>query len=458
MNERRKDGKPVKDFGEFEARLHQQIVAVEKELLAEELARGDIDAEAVEIGGVTYRRAVRSMGHYQTAAGVVDVERTLYRNRGKGGDGRTIAALDKQLGIVEGRWTPQAAKQAAWIVTHLTPGEGEQLLEQLGNMTPSKSSLQRLPTDLAAQWEAERVTAEAALRADEHVPAEAVTVGISLDGVMAPMRDGDAKDKRKQTADNGQLTRGPAGYREVGCGTLSFYDGDGEVLRTVRIGRMPEAKKATLKMMLKEELGRALAERPELKLVALADGANDNWSYLQDEVLGLLPSSCSKVAILDFFHAAEHIHAALGAAYGDGTISARNKFDSYRRILLEDPQGVEKVIRAISHLSKRFPKRTKIATVLRYLRAHRHMMRYAEYREAGLPIGSGTVEAACKTLVTQRMKHSGMRWSQEGGQAILNLRSWVQSDRFDRAWAFIAAKYQAEVHLLANVVSLPTGL
>lgn len=86
----------------------------------------------------------------------------------------------------------------------------------MGNMAPSKSSLQRLPMDLQAQWEADRVTAECALQQGEHVPDEAVTVAISLDGVMAPMRDGSAKEKRKQAADNGQLTRGPAGYREVG--------------------------------------------------------------------------------------------------------------------------------------------------------------------------------------------------------------------------------------------------
>ncbi len=56
------------------------------------------------------------------------------------------------------------------------------------------------------------------------------------------------------------------------------------------------------------------------------------------------------------------------------------------------------------------------------------------------------------------MKQSGMRWEEKGGQAILTLRGWTQSgDRFDRAWALLAATYQAKVTTLHNVVPFPTG-
>lgn len=83
-------------------------------------------------------------------------------------------------------------------------------------------------------------------------------------------------------------------------------------------------------------------------------------------------------------------------------------------------------------------------------------MRYRQFAARGLPIGSGAVEAACKTLVTQRMKLSGMRWRKDGGQAILTVRGWTQSgDRFDRAWAMLAPTYQAEVVTLHNVVPFP---
>jgi hypothetical protein len=72
---------------------------------------------------------------------------------------------------------------------------------------------------------------------------------------------------------------------------------------------------------------------------------------------------------------------------------------------------------------------------------------------AGADFCSGS-EAACKTLVAQRLKQSGMRWGQEGGQAILNLRGWAQSEGFDQAWALLDATFHAEVTLLNDVVSI----
>jgi len=72
-------------------------------------------------------------------------------------------------------------------------------------------------------------------------------------------------------------------------------------------------------------------------------------------------------------------------------------------------------------------------------------MAYATYLREHLPIATGVVEAACKTLVTQRLKQSGMRWSARGGQAILTLRSLIQSGRWEQGWALLRASYQQPV-------------
>ncbi len=77
-----------------------------------------------------------------------------------------------------------------------------------------------------------------------------------------------------------------------------------------------------------------------------------------------------------------------------------------------------------------------------------HRMKYRSLLNKNLPIGSGVVEAACKTLASQRMKRSGMSWLYEGGQAILTLRSLIQSDRFDRGWSRIASLYKTRVEPL----------
>lgn len=138
--------------------------------------------------------------------------------------------------------------------------------------------------------------------------------------------------------------------------------------------------------------------------------------------------------------------------YGDGTVEARRRFADLRHVLLEQEGGIAKVIRALDHLRKKNPTIKRVAQALAYMRKNRSKMQYATWRDQGLPIGSGVVEAACKTLVTQRMKNSGMRWGHEGGQAILTVRGWTQSDRFDEAWALLAAEYEVEVTLLNNVV------
>lgn len=435
-------------FAEFEAKLHERLAAFERELLAEEMRGADIDAEAIEVDGVAYRRVLRCEQTYLTAAGPVQIHRTLYKDRTDEA-GRAIVPMDLRLGVVEGYWSPLAAKNAAWVVSQMTPQLAEELFERLGNMQPSKASLDRLPKALSKRWEDERRQFEEALRHSDVIPPQAVTVAVSLDGVLAPMKDGQAKQKRASTAANGQLTRGPAGYREVGCGTLSFYDADGEMLAAIRIGRMPELKKKTLKRSLFLDIAHVLEERPDLKLVKIADGSADNWSFLSKE----LPAG---IDIADFFHAAEYLNAALGAAYGEGTFEARRRFSDLRFVLKEAPNGVEEVIDSLAYLRKIHPGKAPIAAALRYLRKHRHRMRYKEYEDQGLPIGSGVVEAACKTLVSQRMKQSGMRWAEEGGQAVLTLRGWTQSgDRFDRAWALLAATYQAEVITLHNVLPFP---
>jgi len=261
------------------------------------------------------------------------------------------------------------------------------------------------------------------------------------------MKDGEREAKRARSRAAGKQTKGPAGYQEAGCATLSFYDIEGERLATVRMGRMPEPKKATLKSMLAAEVHAALDERPYLTVVKVADGARDNWTYLD----ALVPEG---TVVVDFYHAAEQLKAALDAAYGEGSAKGQAQFKKLRHVLLEDEDGVAKVIRALIYLRNKHPRRKRIGKVLRYLRRNRDRMRYAELRAQYLPIGSGVVEAACKTLATQRLKRSGMRWRHDGGQAVLTLRALVQSARFDHAWTLLSDTYRKVVEIPHNVVEL----
>ena len=118
-------------------------------------------------------------------------------------------------------------------------------------------------------------------------------------------------------------------------------------------------------------------------------------------------------------------------------------------ILKEEHGGADEVIAELLRLERKLRAkkrgRTRSAQALRaerkYFENQRERMDYARYQELGLPIGSGVVEAACKTLAAQRLKRSGMSW-RDGKQPILTIRSLQQSNRWKRGWRLIAAEFQ----------------
>jgi len=434
-------------FADFERDLHARLMEVERDVIATEMSKFDVDADAVVIDGKVHRRVLKCAQSYMTSAGEVVVERNLYKDRADE-DGRCVSPMELQLGIIGDFWTPRAAQQALWVVTQMTPKKSEELFERVGNMDPSKSSIDRLPKLLSERWEGDRAALEAALRDGLEIPEGTVSIAVSLDGVLAPIDGGNSPTQvRADAAAEGRTSKGPAGYREAGCATVAFCDAKGDLLGAIRMARAPETKKATLKQMLVNEVSAVLAKQPNLKLVKVADGAADNWDFLSSP---LLPAG---EEALDFFHASEHLHAAIAAAYGDGTRETRHRHETLRETLRDEVDGADKVIRALKHLTAKHPQKKSIAVELAYFRKNRRRMHYAELKAKGFMIGSGIVEAACKTMVAQRLKQSGMRWSSGGAQAILTPRGWDQSERFDEAWALIAATFHSEITVLANVIA-----
>jgi hypothetical protein len=434
------DGLP--DFECFERELHERVMAVEREILEEELARYDVTADQIEVEGVAYRYTLTSPETYLSSAGPITVTRQLYRPAGRGS--RSICPLELQAGIVGGHWTPRAARQAAFVMAHLTPGDSEALFDELGGMQPSRPSLDRLPKELSVHWESHRPEWEAILRAQETVPSEATVVAISVDGVTVRMK-GSARSAKRDLP--GKHASGPTGHQEAGCGTVVLYDAEGERLQTVRYGRMPEHRKMTLQEQLQEETVGVLAIRPDLQRVLLADGAEHNWRLLSevDQACGAPPDP--SVEIVDFYHACDHLKEGCDAAWGESTPRSKAEFERLKTLLKEADNGAERIIRVFKYHRGRASghKRERLETQLTYFRNQKHRMRYAEYIRKGLPIASGVMEASCKTLVTQRMKQSGMAWTQNGGQAILTLRSLIQSNRWQPAWELLHADFRKTV-------------
>ncbi len=362
----------------------------------------DDGARRLERDGHVWYRVEETARTVMTSVGAVEYRRPRYR---RDGVSALIVPVDESLGLVNGSLTRRAAHLGVWLMGHCTAREAEAFFGKVGIMTPSASTLQRLVGAAHERWETVGEAALEEIRVAEGIPAAAV----SLDGIMVPLRAGEDG-------------RADACWREASCGTVSFHDSDGKRLRTTWLGRMPESGKVGLKARLRAEVAHIQASRPDIAIIALADGAPDNWTFLES----LSPTEQA----VDYWHPCQHLAAA--------SDHARNPrwFETYRDILRHDPDGVEKVIRALRYLHDTAHRagKAEVQRELAFFRKNRKRMRYHALKEKRLAIGSGVVEAANKMLITQRMKRSGMRGRIRGGQAVLTFRALIKSGRFESAW------------------------
>jgi len=177
--------------------------------------------------------------------------------------------------------------------------------------------------------------------------------------------------------------------------------------------------------ILRKEAFRRGMEKAK-QLVFIGDGAIWVWELARVN----FPQA---VQILDFYHAAEHLGELCDALYGQASDQSGSQCRAWRQRLKED--GVDEVIAtARGALPRSGPRRKEAKKQIAYLEKNRDRMLYAIFRAAGYFIGSGVVEAGCRTVIGQRLKQSGMFWSSSGAQNILCIRSALLSHRFDSHW------------------------
>jgi len=148
--------------------------------------------------------------------------------------------------------------------------------------------------------------------------------------------------------------------------------------------------------------------------------------------------TCYKNAMVDFYHATEHLSKAAEALFGKGSEKGAQWYEKYRRRLQRKRHAVTGLLRSIDYYSQQrklsSSRREALATERTFFENNQDRMDYRRFRRRGWPIGSGPVEAAGKTLVKVRMCRSGMRWSRPGGQYVLSLRTYLKSERWDTMW------------------------
>ncbi|MGH3492886.1 MAG: ISKra4 family transposase [Sciscionella sp.] len=161
------------------------------------------------------------------------------------------------------------------------------------------------------------------------------------------------------------------------------------------------------------------------QLIVLGDGAHWIWNL----ATAILPEATQ---IVDLYHAREHLHdlAKLLAP----TLNDRPTWQQARLDEL-DNGDIETLVHTAEHVPLADPDTTaERDTALGYFTTNAQRMRYAYFRELGMFVGSGAVEAGCKAVIGQRMKLSGMRWNVPGATSILTLRCHEASDRWDHIW------------------------
>jgi len=438
-----------RSYEQLEKEIQEMVAKVEVSLYEKALEQYDINVKTIEVNGIFYRQVLRNKKTFTSSAGPVTVEHSLYR----GPDGKTISPLELQAGIIEGSWTPTAARISYYVTGELTPYAGEKLLKQMGHFTPSKSSLQRLSQAIGETWEINESQFSQQIVDTIKIPDGSHTLSASFDGIMLPLNkkiSNGYKAPSELSSDDKKTTpiKEKPFYREAACAAINFYYDRGERLKTIRFARMPESGKKTLKSKLEQVISSILSQQVDLNLVKIADGAKENWRYLSNE---LLPGQ--GVELLDYYHASEHLSEAINTAFGKDSSEAKAEYKKYRSLLKNDLNGIEKVINMLRYLSQKNPDNETIKKELGYFRNNCHRMSYAQMLENNRPIGSGVTEASCKTLVTQRMKCAGMRWDISGGQGVLTARSLIQSEQFDQGWELLSGEYQKKVSLPKNVIA-----
>jgi hypothetical protein len=302
---------------------------------------------------------------------------------------------------------------------------GAEAYQGVTKIALSKSSLGALVEEYGSRLAAiEMQEAEATVRAPERdeevvtmrqmpVP-DSEVMAVSFDGAMVNVRG--------------------EGWKEVRIATISAVEAEVSQERDeekeVRLTRhsyragLWEAKEFA-KQQWAEGCRRGL-ERAR-RIVAVADGAH--WIWL---IIMMCYAPC--IEIIDWWHAVEKLWTAAHGVFGPGDEQAARWVETHKHHLWGgNLRAVLAALRALCPRGRHLNE--AVWSTISYLYHNRRRMAYADYCDAGYPIGSGSVESACKVVVQERMKQAGMRWSRRGAQAMLALRSNLLSGRWDATWS-----------------------
>ena len=388
-------------------------------------------------GGHSGARRVCGSGHQaefidyrtkslQTILGPVQVRRAYYYcAQCPETAGRGVIPKDQELDVVGTSFSPGLRRLMARVGAQEPFDAARQDLAEMAGVVVQTKAVERISEAVGVAAEAANQAERAGILSGTGLPiAAAVRLYVEMDGTGVPAVPKDTQGRAGKAADGKAKTR----EAKLGCVfTQTSFDEEGWPVRD------PDSTTYVGAIETIEEFGPRLhaeAVRRGLKrtttVIVLGDGAPWIWHRADDDFPGA-------VQIVDLYHAREHLAAVGRLAFGSS--SQRGKaWLVARRDELDDGE-VDVIIAEIRKLrSNDLKVRDELRKEADYFETNKLRMCYKYFRGRGFFVGSGVVEAGCKTVIGHRLKQSGMRWTVAGANAIIALRCRLLSNRWEDLW------------------------
>jgi hypothetical protein len=342
---------------------------------------------------------------------------------------RTTSGVQREISYLCGRLTFEEAAES--LCRHVPLGMSAR--QALSLMRPVGEALAMAEDRQVKSLQVEAKQARRQRR-EERQTKEIERLYIELDGVLARMRRGSVPMEKEERQRKGDV------YREIKAGAVFRAERGpkrselvpGVYVDTPEQDSMRYVARRTAKggfdwllYQLAEQCGLSQAQQ----VVVVGDGAPWIWNLAAEH----FPEA---VQIVDLYHAKEHVWDVAHAVFGPGT-AAGTTWATHACALLEQGHR-EALVSAIQALPPIPPEpgqaRSCPERAVDYFTTNAQRMRYPVFRAQGMHVGSGIAEAACKTIVSTRAKRSGMRWTPEGIDALLPLRTSVLNGAYDSLW------------------------
>jgi len=335
---------------------------------------------------------------------------------------------DRELDVDHTHFSPGVRRMMAVVGSETSFDQGRAHLEVLADLKVTAKAVERqseaIGADIAAR-ETEAIHRAKQLELPVVCAPSVPVLYIEMDGTGVPVMKAEAEGRIGKI--EGQL----AHTREVKLGcvfTQTITDKEGRPVRddgsTTYVGAIETAEEFGLRIYT--EAWRRGWDRAQKKVI-IADGAAWIWNLADQHFPGA-------IQIVDLFHARQHLWE-LSAKLFPIDDRSRKRWTA-RCLKLLDKGKIEQLAKILRSLNSANSDLTKIiGNEADYFQRNAERMRYPAFRKQGLFVGSGVVEAGCKTVIGARLKQSGMFWSVEGANAIIALRCCQLSSHFEDYWA-----------------------